>query len=38
MNVHFPGFNSAHGFIVTIVAMVAVVVAMLGFFRYKRWL
>ena len=38
MNVQFPGFDSTHGFIVTIVAMVGVVVAMLGFFRYKRWL
>ena len=38
MNVHFPGFNSTHGFIVTLGAMVAVVVGMLGFFRWKRWL
>jgi magnesium transporter len=38
MNVHFPGFNSANGFLVAIVSMVAVVVAMLGFFRWKRWL
>jgi magnesium transporter len=38
MNVRFPGFGTVHGFIVTIVAMIAVVVAMLGFFRYKRWL
>jgi len=38
MNVHFPGFNSSDGFIVAIVSMVAVVFAMLGFFRYKRWL
>jgi len=38
MNVHFPGFNSSNGFIVAIVSMVAVVFAMLGFFRYKRWL
>jgi magnesium transporter len=38
MNVHFPGFNSVHGFIATIVAMVVVVVGMLAFFRYKRWL
>ena len=38
MNVHFPGFNSVHGFIATIIAMVLVVAGMLGFFRYKRWL
>jgi magnesium transporter len=38
MNVHFPGFNSSDGFIVAIVSMVVVVFAMLGFFRYKRWL
>ncbi|HEY3543034.1 MAG TPA: magnesium transporter CorA family protein [Gaiellaceae bacterium] len=38
MNVHFPGFDSQAGFVGTIVSMVVVVVAMLGFFRYKRWL
>ena len=38
MNVHFPGFNSIHGFVATIVAMVVVVAGMLAFFRYKRWL
>ena len=38
MNVHFPGFNSSNGFIVTLVAMVIVVGAMLGFFRWKKWL
>ncbi|MDP9261444.1 MAG: magnesium transporter CorA family protein [Actinomycetota bacterium] len=38
MNVHFPGFNSSDGFIVAIASMVVVVAAMLGFFRYKRWL
>jgi magnesium transporter len=38
MNVHFPGFNSSNGFIVTLVAMVVVVGSMLGFFRFKRWL
>jgi magnesium transporter len=38
MNVHFPGFDSHLGFLATVGAMVAVVVAMLGFFRYKRWL
>jgi len=38
MNVHFPGYNSVHGFVATIVAMVLVVAAMLGFFRLKKWL
>jgi len=38
MNVHFPGFNSTSGFIVTIGSMVAAVCAMLGFFRWKKWL
>src|SRR3954469_8143057 len=38
MNVRFPGFDSANGFIGTLVAMVIIVVGMLGFFRYKRWL
>ena len=38
MNVHFPGFNSSNGFLVTLVAMVVVVVSMLGFFRWKKWL
>src|SRR5947207_2642306 len=38
MNVHFPGFNSTGGFIVTIGSMVVVVCAMLGFFRWKKWL
>jgi magnesium transporter len=38
MNVHFPGFNSFNGFIGTVVSMAITVVAMLAFFRYKRWL
>jgi magnesium transporter len=38
MNVHFPGFDSPGGFWATVVAMVVAVAAMLGFFRYKRWL
>jgi magnesium transporter len=38
MNVHFPGFDSFRGFIATVVAMVMIVVAMLGFFRWKKWL
>jgi magnesium transporter len=38
MNVHFPGFNSSNGFLVTLAAMVVVVASMLGFFRWKKWL
>jgi len=38
MNVRFPGFDSETGFLVTIGAMIVVVVSMLGFFRWKKWL
>src|SRR5881275_1436697 len=38
MNVHFPGFDSVAGFWAVIGMMVVVLIAMLGFFRYKRWL
>jgi magnesium transporter len=38
MNVHFPGFDSTNGFIVSLVAMIIVVAGMLGFFRFKKWL
>jgi magnesium transporter len=38
MNVKFPGFDSWEGFLATIGLMVVVLVGMLGFFRYKRWL
>ena len=38
MNVDFPGFGSAAAFWAIIGGMAGVVVAMLGFFRYKRWL
>jgi magnesium transporter len=38
MNVHFPGYGSASGFIVTISLMAVTIVAMLGFFRWKKWL
>jgi magnesium transporter len=38
MNVHFPGFGTATGFIVTISLMVVTIIAMLGFFRWKKWL
>jgi magnesium transporter len=38
MNVRFPGFDSATGFLATIASMIVVVGAMLGFFRWKKWL
>src|SRR5256714_11554628 len=38
MNVHFPGFESAAGFFATIGLIVLVIVGMLGFFRWKKWL
>jgi magnesium transporter len=38
MNVDFPGFGSAAAFWGIIGGMAAVMLAMLGFFRYKRWL
>src|SRR5213595_3849502 len=38
MNVDFPGFDTTHGFIATLVLFVVAIVGMLGFFRWKRWL
>jgi magnesium transporter len=38
MNVKFPGFGTAHAWWAILGSMVAVLVALLGFFRYKRWL
>jgi magnesium transporter len=38
MNVHFPGFETVEAFWVLLGIMVATLVALLGFFRYKRWL
>jgi len=38
MNVKFPGFDSWGGFLATVGLMVVILVSMLGFFRYKRWL
>jgi len=38
MNVHFPGFDSAHGFIGALILFVVTIVGMVTFFRYKRWL
>ena len=38
MNVRFPGFDSAAGFFGTLALFVLTVGAMLGFFRWKKWL
>jgi magnesium transporter len=38
MNVDFPGFGTAEAFWVIVGVMLATLVGMIGFFRYKRWL
>ena len=38
MNVNFPGFGSEVAFWAILASFVALIVSMLGFFRYKRWL
>ena len=38
MNVDFPGFGSVAAFWIIVAVMVAAGAAMLGFFRWKRWL
>jgi magnesium transporter len=38
MNVDFPGFGTAEAFWVIVGVMLGVLGALLGFFRYKRWL
>ncbi len=38
MNVHFPGYGGAEAWWAIIGAMVVVLISLLGFFRYKRWL
>jgi magnesium transporter len=38
MNVHFPGFGSTEAWWAIAGAMVVVLVSLLGFFRYKRWI
>jgi magnesium transporter len=38
MNVHFPGFGTAHAFWGIVVFMVATIVGLVGVFRWKRWL
>jgi magnesium transporter len=38
MNVHFPGFNTTNGFLVSLTLFLVTIVGMLSFFRYKKWL
>src|SRR5438034_8783145 len=38
MNVDFPGFQSHTAFWVIVGAMIATIVGMVGFFRWKRWI
>ena len=38
MNVHFPGFDTAVAFWAILGLFLGVIGAMLGFFRWKRWL
>jgi magnesium transporter len=38
MNVQFPGFDSVWAFWLIAAGMLAILVGLLGFFRYKRWL
>src|SRR5690349_12812991 len=38
MNVHFPGFDTHTAFWVIVGAMIATILAMVGFFRWKKWL
>jgi Mg2+ and Co2+ transporter CorA len=38
MNVRFPGFDTVWAFWTIFVGMVLTLVALLAFFRYKRWL
>jgi len=38
MNVRFPGFNSHEAFWTIVGVMLAIIIGMVGFFRWKRWL
>ena len=38
MNVQFPGYGSSVAFWALLASFVVLIVSMLGFFRYKRWL
>jgi magnesium transporter len=37
MNVHFPGFDTSEAFWAIVGIMVVILVALVGFFRLKRW-
>jgi magnesium transporter len=38
MNVHFPGFDTSEGWWAVVVLMVATLLGLVGFFKYKRWI
>jgi magnesium transporter len=38
MNVAFPGFGTREAFWLIVAAMLATVVGLAAFFRYKRWM
>jgi magnesium transporter len=38
MNVQFPGYGTVWGFVTAAVVLVATVMGLLAFFRYKRWI
>jgi magnesium transporter len=38
MNVHFPGYDTNAGFFGTLALFIVTLAAMLGFFRWKKWL
>jgi magnesium transporter len=38
MNVHFPGFDTHHGWWVVVGIMFATLLTLAGFFKYKRWI
>jgi magnesium transporter len=38
MNVNYPGEGTAAGFWAILALMLVAVLALVGFFRYKRWL
>src|SRR5438034_803887 len=38
MNVTFPGFDTQHGWWVVVGLMVATLLALIGFFKYKKWI
>ena len=38
MNVTFPGFDTSHGWWVVVGLMLATLLSLVGFFKYKRWI